>query len=82
MINAVDYDKPLTFIEATFREKLVSRHRAVNEANSCLHMRPAVYLENRGTNKGIDLIGRLVGVKLPKTADHWSVNNRSAAFCL
>ena len=27
-------------------------------------------------------IGRLVGVKLPKTVDHWSGSNRSAAFCL
>ena len=31
MINAVYYDKTLIFTGATFREKLVSRHQAVNE---------------------------------------------------
>ena len=43
MINAciVYRDKPLIFIGATFREKLLSHHRSVNEADSCLHMRPA-----------------------------------------
>ena len=39
MINAVYYDKPLIFIGAKFREKFVSHHRAVNEADSCLHVR-------------------------------------------
>ena len=34
MINAVYHDKPLNFIGATFREKLVvSHHRAVNKAD-------------------------------------------------
>ena len=39
MIDAliVYHDKLLMFIWATFREKLVSHHRAVNEADSCLH---------------------------------------------
>ena len=37
MINAAYHDKPLIFIGATFREKLVSHHRAVNEADSCLY---------------------------------------------
>ena len=36
MINAVDHDKPLIFIGAMFREKLVSHNRALNEADSCL----------------------------------------------
>ena len=36
-MNAVYHDK--TFIGATFREKLVSHHRAVNEADSCLLVR-------------------------------------------
>ena len=31
MVNAVYYDKPLIFISATFREKLVSHHQAVNK---------------------------------------------------
>ena len=31
----------LIFIGATFREKLVSHHRAVNKADSCLHTRRA-----------------------------------------
>ena len=35
MINDLD------FTGATFREELVSHHRAVYEANSCLHMRRA-----------------------------------------
>ena len=35
----VRWDKPLIFTRATFREKLVSRHRAVNESDSCLLMR-------------------------------------------
>ena len=39
MINAVYHDKTLIFIGATFREKLVSHHQAVNEADSCLHKR-------------------------------------------
>ena len=30
MINDVYHDKPLMFIRATFREKLVSHHQAVN----------------------------------------------------
>ena len=37
MINAAYYDKTLIFIKATFREKLVSYHQAINEADSyCL----------------------------------------------
>ena len=32
MINADYHDKPLIFIGATFPEKLVSHHRAVNGA--------------------------------------------------
>ena len=39
MINAVYHDKPLMFIGAVFREKLVSHHQAMNEADSCLLMR-------------------------------------------
>ena len=40
MINAAYYDKLLMFIGATFRgEKLVSYHRKVNEADSCLLMK-------------------------------------------
>ena len=39
MINAVYGDKPLIFIGATFREKLVSNDWAVNEADSCVLMR-------------------------------------------
>ena len=31
MVNAAYHDKPLIVIGATFREKLVSHHRAVNE---------------------------------------------------
>ena len=34
MINDVYYNKPLIFIGATLREKLVSHHQAVNEADS------------------------------------------------
>ena len=30
MINAVDHGKPLIFIRAMFRKKLVSHHQAVN----------------------------------------------------
>ena len=43
MINAfiVYHNKPLIFTGAIFREKLVSHHRAVNEADSCLYMRHA-----------------------------------------
>ena len=41
MMNAVYRDKPLIFIGATFKEKLFSHHRAVNEADSCLRMRCA-----------------------------------------
>ena len=41
MINATCYGKPLIFIGATFREKLISHHQAVNEADSYLHMRRA-----------------------------------------
>ena len=37
MINAAYHGKPLIFIGTTFRKKLVSHHRAVNEADSCLH---------------------------------------------
>ena len=39
IINAVYHDKPLMFIGATFQEKLVSHHRTVNEAASCLLVR-------------------------------------------
>ena len=40
-INAVYYAKPLIFIGAMFREKLVFHHRGMNEADSCLLMRNA-----------------------------------------
>ena len=36
LINSVYHNKPLMFIRATYRESLVSHHRAVNEADSCL----------------------------------------------
>ena len=36
MINVAYYDKPLILIGVTLREKLVSHHGAVNEADSCL----------------------------------------------
>ena len=39
MINVYYYDKSLILIGSTFWEKLVSHHQAVNEADSCLHMR-------------------------------------------
>ena len=39
MINATYYAKMLVFIEATFQEKLLSRHQAVSETDSCLLMR-------------------------------------------
>ena len=41
MTNAVYHDKPLILIGATFREKLGSYHRAVNEADFCILMRRA-----------------------------------------
>ena len=41
MINGVYRGKSLIITEATFREKLASHHRAVNEADSCLHTRHA-----------------------------------------
>ena len=41
MIKAVYHDMPLIFIGVTFREKLVSHHWAVNEADSCVLMRRA-----------------------------------------
>ena len=41
MVNAVYHDKPLMLTRATFREKLVSHHQAVNEADSCLLTRSA-----------------------------------------
>ena len=81
MINAVYHDKPSIFIGATFHEKLVSHHGAVNQADSCLHMRRASS-KIVAQRKESHFVGRLVGVKLPKTADHWSVRNRSAVFCL
>lgn len=73
IINDVyDYEL-LVFVWATFREKLVSLHRAVNEVvDSCIYMRRASLKTVAGTE---ELIGRLVGVKLPKTADHLSVRN-------
>ena len=37
MINAIYHDKPLISIGATYREKLVPHHRAVHEADCCLH---------------------------------------------
>ena len=69
------------FIWATFREKLVSHHWAVNEAASCVHMRPAG-LKTVAWTEESHLIGHFVDVKLPKTADHWLARNRSAEFCL
>ena len=60
MINAVYHDKPSIFIGATLQEKLVSHHRAVNEADSNLHTRCA------GSKT----------MKLLKTADYWSARNR------
>ena len=39
MMTAVYCDKPLIFIGATFLERLVSHHQAVDEADSCLLMR-------------------------------------------
>ena len=69
MINAVYRDKPLMFIGATFREKLVSQHRAINEADSCLHMKHAG-LKDVARTKESHFIGRL------KTTDHWSARNR------
>ena len=74
MINAVYHDKPLIFIGATFRKTLVSHQRAVNEADSCLLMRRAGLKVVARTKKS-HLIGRVLGVKLPKTADHWSVRS-------
>ena len=38
MIHAVYHDESLMFIGATFQEKLVSHHQAVNEADCCLLM--------------------------------------------
>ena len=46
MINAVYHDKPLIFIRATFREKLLSYHQAVNEVD----LYEVCRLEGRGTN--------------------------------
>ena len=37
MINAVHRDKPSIFIGAMLREKFISCHRAMNEADSYLH---------------------------------------------
>ena len=36
MINVVYHKKPLMFIRATFRERLVSHHQAVNAADTYL----------------------------------------------
>ena len=68
MINAV-YREPLIFIGA------------VNKVDSRLPMRCAG-LKAEARRKESHFIGSLVGVKLPKAADHWSARNRSAAFCL
>ena len=72
MINAGCHDKPLVIIRAMFQ--------AINEADSCLLMRRAGS-KPRPTKKShfIDLL-RTKDVKLPKTVDNWSVNDRSAAF--
>ena len=74
MINVVYLDKPLIFIGATFREKLVSRQRAVNEADSSYE---ACRLETVALTKESHFIGRLrtEGGKLPKTTDHWSLSS-------
>ena len=58
----------MIFIGATFREKLVSHHQAVIEADSCVHTRRAGSKAVARTKES-HLIGRLVGVKVPKTAD-------------
>ena len=71
MINATCYNKPLIFIGATFQKKLISHHQAVNKADSCLHMRCAGS-ESMAQAQESHFIGRLVGVKLPKTAYHVS----------
>ena len=43
MINAFYRDKPLVFIGAMFREKLVSHHRAVNELSLALFLYKTFY---------------------------------------
>ena len=35
----INHYKPLIFIGATLREKLISHHWTVNEADSCLHIK-------------------------------------------
>ena len=44
MIKTVYYDKSLIFVGATFREKLVSHHRAANEADYCFREKAALLL--------------------------------------
>ena len=57
MINTAYCDKPLIFIRATFREKLVSNHQAVNEVDLIPYIWYlwGVLAGNRGKNKGIVL---------------------------
>ena len=79
-MSFVYHDTPLIFIGATFREKLVSHHRAVNQVPTY----EACQLQTVELAKESHFIDRwqTEDVKLPKTAGHWSVSNRSAAFSL
>ena len=51
MTKAAHYDKPLIFIGATFREKLVSHHRAVDETDSCVGSKTVAHTKESGSLK-------------------------------
>ena len=63
MINAAYQDKPSSFIGAMFREKLISHHWAVNEADSCLLMQS---LGSMPLTKESHFIGLVQTMKLSK----------------
>ena len=84
MISAAYHEKPLIFIETTFREEFFSHHGAVNEVDCYLFMRSIRSKLCMALTKELHFSGRLQanGVKLPKTADHWWLRIKSTIFCL